>query len=166
MTWNQGWLCWVALTPLLCALFFQRDAGRYQPLRKAALGYVAGLVFFNGTFYWLSTTLSVLYDNRWLLALTPLLSALFALYFAFWSWFVGAVLVRGESLPRFPRSLDNLGLACAGACAWIVHEWVRERLFGGFGWNPLGVALYRDLPMIQIAEYTGGPGLSLSLIHI
>jgi apolipoprotein N-acyltransferase len=37
---------------------------------------------------------------------------------------------------------------------------VRERLFGGFGWNPLGVALHRDLAMIQIAEATGTPGLS------
>lgn len=157
--WNQGWLCWVALTPLLCALYFQRDARRL-PLRMAALGYVAGFVFFNGTFYWLSTTLSVLYDNVWLYALTPLLAAFLALYFAFWSWFAGAVLVRGADLPKFPSSLRNIGLAFAGASAWLVHEWVRERLFGGFGWNPLGVALHRDLPMIQIAEYTGAPGLS------
>src|SRR5438045_2295300 len=124
--WNQGWLCWIALTPLICALFFQRGTGRYDPLRKAALGYVTGLVFFPGTFYWLSTTLAALYENKWLLALAPLLALFLALYFAFWAWFVGAVLVREESLPRFPRSLGNIGLACAGAGAWVVHEWVRE----------------------------------------
>ncbi len=75
---------------------------------------------------------------------------------------MGAVLVRGPGLPRafFSRSLGNLGIACAGACAWVVHEWVRERLFGGFGWNPLGVALYREQAIIQIAEFAGTPGLS------
>ncbi len=162
--WNQGWLCWIALTPLLCALFFSPHAGRFRPLRKAAFGYVTGLVFFPATFFWLSTTLAELYSNRWLLAIAPLLALFLALYFAFWAWFVGAVLIHGDDLPRFPRSLRNLGLACAGACAWVVHEWVRERLFGGFGWNPLGVALYRDLPMIQIAEFTGVPGLTFLVV--
>jgi len=158
--WNQGWLCWIALTPLICALLFSPNTGRFVPLRKAALGYVAGIVFICGSFYWLSTTLSDLYANVWLLALTPLVALVLGLDIAFWGWFVGAVLLRGETTPRFPRSLGNLGFAAAGASAWIVQEWVRERLFGGFGWNPLGVALHRDLPMIQIAEFTGTPGLS------
>ena len=162
--WNQGWLCWIALTPLLCALFFEPRPVRFFGVRKAALGYVTGLIFFPGTFFWLSTTLAKLYENRWLLTLAPLLSLFLALYFAFWAWFVGAVLVRDPGIPRFPRSLGNLGIACAGACAWLVHEWVRERLFGGFGWNPLGVALYREQSIIQIAEFTGTPGLSFLVV--
>lgn len=162
--WNQGWLCWIALVPLICALFFDVRGGRFAALRQAALGYVTGLVFFLGTFFWLSTTLSQLFANRWLLALTPLLALFLALYLAFWGWFVGAILIEAGKVPRFPESLTNLGLAAAGACAWLVHEWVRERLFGGFGWNPLGVAMYRDLPMIQIAEVTGVPGLSFLIV--
>src|SRR5581483_5829950 len=47
-----------------------------------------------------------------------------------------------------------------GACAWVTLEWVRGWLFSGFGWNGLGVALHGDLPMIQIAEFTGVAGLS------
>lgn len=156
---NQGWLCWIALIPLISALLRPSSAWR-----QAALGYVAGLVFFLSTFYWLSTTLADLYANAWLLALAPLLALFFALYLAFWAWFVGALLFRGNTSARFPHSLGNLGLATAGASAWLVHEWVRERLFGGFGWNPLGVALYRDLPMIQIAELTGTPGLSFLVV--
>ncbi len=158
--WDQGWLAWLALTPLICAVFFSHNEGRRTALRKAALGYVAGLVFFTSTFVWLSTTLAALYQNRWLLALAPLVAMVFSFYFAFWAWFTGAVLVRDEAARMFPRSLHNLGIAAAGACAWVAHEWVRERLFGGFGWNDLGVALHRDLPMIQIADITGVPGLS------
>jgi apolipoprotein N-acyltransferase len=155
--WNQGWLCWIALTPLLSAVLF---GPRPAPLRQAALGYLTGFIFIGGSFYWLSTTLSELYVNRWLLALTPLVALVLGLYYAFWAWFTGAVLARGEGPPRFSSSLGNLGFAAASASAWIVHEWLRERVFGGFGWNPLGVALHRELPMIQIAEFTGTPGLS------
>ena len=162
--WDQGRLAWLALAPLICAVFFSHNTGRRTALRKAALGYVAGLVFFTSTFVWLSTTLAALYENRWLLALAPLVAMVFSFYFAFWAWFIGAVLVRDEAARMFPRSLRNLGTAAAGACAWVAHEWVRERLFGGFGWNDLGVALHRDLPMIQIADLTGVPGLSFLVV--
>lgn len=162
--WDQGWLAWLALTPLICAAFFSHTAGRRVGLRKAALGFVAGLVFFTSTFHWLSTTLSELYQNPWLLALAPLVALVFGFYFAFWTWFIGAVLVRADAARKFPRSLSNLATAAAGASAWVAHEWVRERLFGGFGWNGLGVALHRDLPMIQIAEFTGVPGLSFLVV--
>ena len=162
--WDQGWLAWLALTPLICAVLFSHHNGRRAALRKAALGYVAGLVFFTGTFVWLSTTLAALYENRWLLALAPLVAMVFSFYFAFWTWFIGAVLVRDDAARKFPRSLGNLGTAAAGACAWVAHEWVRERLFGGFGWNDLGVALHRDLPMIQIADLTGVPGISFLVV--
>jgi len=156
--WNQGWLCWIALTPLIAAAFSSGG-----PLKKAALGYVTGVIFFASTFWWLNT-LAALYRNPLLLAIPVLLALFFGLYFAFWSWFVGAVLTRLPGTRSFDRSLVNLGIGAAGASAWLLHEWVRERLFGGFGWNPLGVALHRDIPMIQIAELTGVPGLSWLVI--
>lgn len=162
--WGHGWLAWVALIPLICAVFFSRNTGRCVGLRKAALGYVAGLVFFTATFHWLSTTLSELYRNPWLLALAPLVALVFGFYFAFWAWFVGSVLVRDDTARKFPRSLSNLATGTAGACAWVSHEWVRERLFGGFGWNGIGVAFHRDLPMIQIADMTGVPGVSFLVV--
>lgn len=164
--WNLGWLVWVALVPLICATFFSQNTGRRAGLRKAALGYVAGLVFFTSTFVWLSTTLAALYENRWLLALAPLVAMVFGLYFAFWTWFVGTVLAPDDAARRFPRSLRNLATAAAGAAAWVAHEWVRERLFGGFGWNNIGVALHRDLPMIQIADLTGVPGISFLVVFL
>jgi apolipoprotein N-acyltransferase len=162
--WDQGWLCWIALTPLICALFFSNNDGRRAALRKAALGYVTGLVFFTGSFYWLSTTLAALYENVWLYSLAPLVAMVLGGYFAFWGWFTGALLVRDEKARLFPSSRGNLAIAFSGACAWVAHEWVREWLFGGFGWNAAGVALHRDLPMIQIADITGVPGLSFLVV--
>lgn len=152
--WNQGWLAWIALTPLAAAAF--TPGGRW---RRAALGYVAGIVFFATTFWWLGT-LADLYRNPWLHTLPVLLALYMGLFFAFWTWFLGAVLGSFDPTRTFTHSVRNLALGALGACAWVAHEWVRERLFGGFGWNPLGVALYRDLAMIQVAEFTGTPGLS------
>jgi apolipoprotein N-acyltransferase len=152
--WNQEWLCWIALTPLLATVF---SPGSFW--RRASLGYVAGLVFFSATFWWLSS-LAALYGNPWLLSLPVLLALYMGLYLAFWAWFLGALVGSFDPGRRFNRSLRNLALAALGASAWVANEWVRERLFGGFGWNPLGVALHQDLAMIQIAEFTGTPGLS------
>ncbi|HEX8313262.1 MAG TPA: apolipoprotein N-acyltransferase [Chthoniobacteraceae bacterium] len=157
--WNQGWLCWIALTPLIAAILFS-DGGKRRGLRHGMLGYVAGFVFFTSTFHWLSTALSKLYENPWLLALAPLVAMIFGCYYALWSWFLGTILVPDENARRFSTSLRNLGVAAAASCAWVMHEWVREWLFGGFGWNPLGVALHRDLAMIQIVDLTGVAGLT------
>ena len=152
--WNQGWLCWIALTPLAAAVFAGGGAWR-----RLALGYVTGLVFFTSTFWWLGS-LAQLYENPWLRGIPLLLSLYLALFPAFWAWFIGAMLAGRGSAKPFESSLRNLALGALGASAWVAGEWVRERLFGGFGWNPLGVALSHDLAMIQIAELTGTPGLS------
>ena len=117
--WDQGWLAWLALTPLICAVFFSQNEGRRSGLRKAALGYVAGLVFFTSTFVWLSTTLAALYENRWLLALAPLVAMVFSFYFAFWTWFIGAVLVRDDAARKFTaRSAISAPLPRARARGW------------------------------------------------
>ena len=152
---NQTWLCWIALAPLISAVWFSNETGKRAWLKKAALGYVAGLFFFTLAFKWLSS-LAGLFGSRWLLLLPLLLSFYMALYFAFWSWFIG-VFVRER---QFLQSRRNLRIAFLCACAWVAQELVRGWLFGGFGWNGLGVALHNDLAMIQIADITGVGGLS------
>ena len=57
-------------------------------------------------------------------------------------------------------------MGCAGAGVWVVMEWVRTWLWGGFGWNPMGVALHQDLAMIQIVDITGVPGLSFLVVFV
>ncbi len=156
--WNFGWLCWIALVPLLCAVWFSGAA----PTRRFALGYVSGLVFFTGTFYWLGS-LGTLFQTAWLHGLPLLLASYFAVYFAFWAWFAGR-LIGGENATAFLGSRRNLATAFFAACAWVAHEWVRGWMFGGFGWNGIGIALHGDLAMIQIADLTGVAGLSFLVV--
>ena len=186
---EQNWLCWIALTPLLAAVWFSGAESKRRWLRDLLLGYVAGVVFFWGVFSWLHTvTVPGL----------VLVGLYMGVYFAIWSWFAG--LVRPESpeekktsnppgdgfavanaqrptsklrlersdLPDEPpevdspwlSSLHNLWLAFLLAAAWTGLEWVRGWMFSGWGWNGLGVALHNILPLIQVAEFTGVAGLT------
>ena len=203
--WNQEWLCWLALTPLIAAVWFypvapptpgNNDAvptrlrrlrariarGRRQRgLRCFLLGYLCGLVYIWGAFYWL-TTVTV---PGWFI-----LGPYMACYPAVWSVFIGtlawpgpvkaaagvnAPALRGgrrESDGMFIwnpspasgspllRSRWNLWFAFLAAVSWVGLEWVRGWLFSGFGWNDLGIALHGNLPLLQIAEWTGVGGLS------
>jgi apolipoprotein N-acyltransferase len=151
---SQSWLCWLALTPLIAAVWFSGQNSKRPWLRNLLLGYVAGIVFFTGTFSWLGS-LGTLYENFWLHGLSLLLSIYLGLYFAFWSWFVGLITPRS-----FLTSWRNLLTAFLAASAWVGQEWIRGWLFTGFGWNSLGVALHGTWPLIQIAEFTGVTGLS------
>ncbi len=180
---NQAWLAWMALVPLICAVWFGKrplafevwrlksgvpsnPAGSEETpnaklqtpntkrFRAAALGYVAGVTFFTATFAWLGE-LGPLFGNPWLRALPFVLALYMGLYFAFWAWFLALILPRD-----FTGSVGNLAVGALAACAWVAQEWVRGWLFSGFGWNTLGVALHADLAMIQIADRTGVAGLS------
>jgi apolipoprotein N-acyltransferase len=166
---DQPWLCWIALTPLLAAIWFSGTNSKRRWLRDLSLGYVAGLAFFWTVFSWLRTvTVPGL----------VLVGLYMAIYFALWSWICGllrpslrapAVVNRWTQPPpnespqsRSPwlSSTNNLRLAFLLAAVWVAQEWLRSLVFSGWGWNTLGTALHGQLAMIQIAEFTGVAGLS------
>ena len=155
---NQTWLCWIALTPLVSAIWFSGQDSRRRWLRNLLLGYVAGIIFFTGVFSWLGS-LGTLFENTFLHGLPLLLSLYLGMYFALWSWVIGLILPG-----TFVGSFRNLRTAFVAASAWVAHEWIRGWLFSGFGWNGLGVALHANWPLIQIAEFTGVTGLSFVVV--
>jgi apolipoprotein N-acyltransferase len=174
---NLTWLCWIALTPLISAIWFSGEDLRRPWLRNLLLGYVAGLAFFWTAFFWL-TTVTVL---GWFV-----LQFYMAIYFALWGWFCGLLRPRQTTTsagptkwdqmlaqarhtaapPRSPwtKSTNNLLLTFLLAAAWTTQEWLRGWVFSGFGWNGLGVALHAHWPLIQIAEFTGVAGLSFMVV--
>jgi apolipoprotein N-acyltransferase len=82
---NQWWLCFFALTPLLTAVWFSGGDSSRRWQRDLLLGYVAGLAFFWPVFSWLTTVTVV----GWILV-----GAYMAVYFAVWSLFVGLLRPR------------------------------------------------------------------------
>ncbi|MEP6602795.1 MAG: apolipoprotein N-acyltransferase [Spartobacteria bacterium] len=173
---DQAWLGWIALTPLIAAIWFSGGNSKRRWLRNLLLGYVTGLVFFWTVLSWLTTVTA----PGWFL-----LQFYMGSYLALWGWFCGLMrpretsteiapnkweqmLARDGKAPSAPtpvwlRSTSNLGVAFLLAVGWVAQEWLRSWMLTGWGWNGLGVALHKNWLIIQIAEYTGVIGLSFVL---
>ncbi len=151
---NISQTAWLCLVPLLFALHGCRWGEAFRR------GYVAGLVFFAMTIWWI---MHVTIPG------TVGLIAFLALYFsAGAAWFVFCA-----SLGSAPsRSADNtvwrnLAVAVVGSAGWVTLEWLRGKLlFGGFPWNFLGVSQWRTGPLIQFASVTGVYGVSALLCFV
>lgn len=146
-------LVWVALVPWIAALWFSGPWKKRDFLRPLLIGFLAGAVFFLCVFSWIITVTAL----GWFL-----LALYLALYPAVWSWFVVACATpRGKDPSAlWLSSTANLRVTAIAAAGWVTQEWLRGTVFSGFGWNGLGVALHEQIPLIQIASFTGVLGLS------
>lgn len=169
--WNQEWIVWLWLLPLLVVLW---DAKSQASGFKA--GYLAGLAFFIPNLAWVrhsSRVQSGAVDNSWvgigpeLMGFGALigLSAYCALYFGLWAWFVRRFARPDET--KLTRSSwqestwESLRCSVLAAGAWVACEWLRSTtVFTGFGWNGLGVGLHQNRVIIQVADLVGVMGLS------
>ena len=147
---DLGAFCWVALVPLVCAVWFSTPSGRRERLRVAGLGFAFGFAFFAVSSFWLTSLTVPGY---------ALLVIYFALYPAIWALFLRALVPAGDD-SVWLSSLHNLRVCAMAASAWVALEWLRGVIFPAFGWNGLGIALYKNTPMIQIADITGVGGIS------
>ncbi len=139
-------LAWIALVPLLVLL------GAAQSLARTVLvSYIAGVVFFSGTFYWITETM-VTYGGL----SSPLavgVGALFALSYAL--YFVLFALAVHFVIKKF----GTAGLLFS-APLWVTMEWLRAVLFSGFPWMLSGYALVPYAGILQLVVWTGVYGLS------
>ena len=149
---SLSWVSWVALVPLLIALF--REASWKRAL---LLGWIFGVVFFSGCCYWILDVLQGYGDLHWSGALL-----LFALLIVYLSLFPGlfACAFSGISL-RFPGLCFLLA-----PCLWVATEYLRGHLLTGFPWCLTGYVLVDDTSLAQIATFTGVYGLSFLVVLI
>ena len=165
-----GRTAFIALTPLLAAIWVPRDM---TPWRRFRLGYATGFVAYTAIFWWLGE-LAPLYNAPALRLLPFGMGAGIALVPALWAvfagWFAGRQIVVERPDPLAPQqrppllsSMRNMGLAVVLAAAWVALEWLRSWALLGFNWNTLGVSLHEDMVLIQIAELTGVSGLGFLL---
>ncbi len=168
-------LAWLALLPLLPALW--SVDGERSGWKGFGLGWLAGSVSSGVQFSWLG-------EVSWLAAvLLPLYLGLFWGVFGAFAATLGNPWHKHRAspplashhsrrrrllaavLPTVPGSprLSLRSAFCHGAI-WAGLEWLRSWLFGGFGWNPLGVAFHDSLLLAQAADLLGALGLSLLLV--
>jgi apolipoprotein N-acyltransferase len=76
-------------------------------------------------------------------------------YLAVW-WFMPRLIGR----PHLTRILAIVGLAGL----WVLIEWTRTWLLGGFPWLPLAASQWERPTILQVAAYTGAYGVSFVLV--
>jgi apolipoprotein N-acyltransferase len=78
------------------------------------------------------------------------------------TWYLAAwwALPRIIGKPTPTRLLVMLGLAGV----WVIIEWTRTWLLGGFPWLPLAASQWERVSILQIAAYTGAYGISFVLV--
>ena len=138
---------WIALVPAWWVIT-RSETARRQPIRH---GYLIGLIYFTGTFWWISDV-------------TALGTILLVLYVAFYPgiWFL---LVARLIPPRVVGTAGRILLpAVAAAAFWVMLEWWRSWFLSGFDWDEIGATQSPSIIFRQLAAYGGVPLISFVLV--
>ncbi|MDD4932333.1 MAG: apolipoprotein N-acyltransferase [Methylacidiphilaceae bacterium] len=144
--WEWSGLAWVALLPAIAAARVLRNWRE-----RASAGYLLGILFFGATLWWI---------GKVTIAGTIGLILYLSLYPAVWLA-IGGLWTSGR--PPFQAGRNLFASACL-ASSWVVLEWIRGWLGGGFPWNTLGVSQFQALVFAQTARLGGGLLLSWLLV--
>ncbi len=142
-------LAWVAFVP-----FFYAVEG--EPLKNVFWwGWLQGLACYVGSLYWVVITLNEFAGVNFFLSLIPmlLLAGVVGIFTAVSMW-------TGEFTARRLR----VPIVITMPIAWAAVELVRTYFPIGFPWNLLGETQYRNVELIQFAEFTGTYGISALII--
>ncbi|MGH7386744.1 MAG: apolipoprotein N-acyltransferase, partial [Candidatus Rokuibacteriota bacterium] len=149
---NWSLLAWIWLVPALVS-------GATRP-RGAALrdGWLAGTVFYVVLLRWLDHTFLHYSAIPWPLTWLPITALA-----AYCGLYLGALACAVAWL----RGRLGVGPALALTPAlWVVGEWLRGWLMGGFPWGLLGYSQSAQLPVIQIAELGGVYAVSFLIVAV
>lgn len=155
-------VAWVALAPLLVVARYSRPSQAFRS------GFLAGLVFWATTLAWLQALAHfgspyVMVASAWLA-----LAAACALYLGLFTALT-ALLWRHDGSAEAAADdgmLRNVGRVVLIPILWVGVEYLRATLFTGFGWNALGVSQYRNLAVIQVAEFGGVYAVSALVVVV
>ena len=160
---NWSVLAWFLLIPLFLCVTTVSAAGAF--LRGLVWGYFWSLC----SFFWLrEIALPIPFVLSVVLAVFP---ALWAMLVAFlWRNLAYGVRDRlkgseclAETIP-FRNPGSAILFVLASASIWCVTEWLRGWIMTGLPWNYLGTSQWKNLPLIQICEYTGVFGVSFLVV--
>jgi apolipoprotein N-acyltransferase len=168
---NLYFLGWFAVAPLMLAILgpLSRSGpqlvdikGRPLGILSAGqgfwLGYLSGIIWYAGTCFWVYHSMHV-YGG-----LGPLVSAgiliLFCLYLGLYHGLFGALLAKAASGASGSRRA-----IIVAPFLWVMVELARARITG-FPWDLLGTTQVDNVPLTQIAHFTGVYGISFGIMLV
>ena len=154
---GESRLAWVALAPLLAVARFT------PPMRSLRWGFAGGFLFWLLSLAWLlrlsrTGTILPVAALAWA-ALSAYCAIYTGLFLAVVSFLFSGARERDSSAAETPESavsgVRSVLLVCGVPLLWVGFEYLRSVLFTGFPWNQLGVSQYRNVGIIQLAEWGG-----------
>src|SRR3989338_7266796 len=134
---NLSFLAFIGFVPLFFAV------ENKSPKKAFLISYISGFIFYIGTLYWLYHV-------------TVIGLVILCLYLALYFGIFGLVF-----------SLCSMRYAlCAIPLLWIFLEYLQAHLLTGFGWALLGYSQYKNIPLIQIADFSGVYGVSFVIMMV
>jgi len=142
-------LAWIAMVPLLYAIEGE------SPRRVFFYAWIQGFACYVASVYWIAITLHNFTSLQVYQAIAPmlLLAAVLALFTAV-----------SFAVAVFTATRLDLPIVFTLPVAWTAVEWIRTYFPIGFPWNLLGYTAYRNLELIQFAEFTGVYGVSALIV--
>jgi apolipoprotein N-acyltransferase len=166
--WNFSWLIWIAFVPILVSLLSIRGPALMVIIQGVVFSGTFGLI----TFHWLWK------EHRYQEFGTIL--GVFGLQGMVWSWFVWRFCklpeLAKEDQKKRKKGLQPIFLGAAGnaeawrvstahlrlavliASSWTFLEWCRGMILTA--WNPVGLPVASNLPLLQVVKVAGPYGLS------
>ncbi len=138
---NFEFLAWIGFVPLFFAIEDKK------PIEAFLISYLAGIIFFLGTMYWLIHV-----------TLPGMIGV--ALYLALYFGLFGLV------CSYYLRRANSYSLLLLIPSAWVALELIRSHFITGFGWNLLAYSQSFTLPVIQIADTLGAYGVSFLIVLV
>jgi len=154
---NYSFLAWLAFVPLLLVIYNK------SLLKSAVYSYVWGCVWGGIAFYWLR---EIEYPLPFAMA------AFLALFPAIWAFpipfFYKNLLTQTPMSSKKIRFfwIKEVFFLLTVSSWWCILEWIRSWMFSGLPWNFAAVSQWKNIPIIQIAEFTGVYGVSFLILYV
>ena len=148
---------WVGVTPLIVAVALDASSSEIRKWRWMRLGLLTGVVYFGGTIYWVSSVMATYGGLPWWVGVlvAMLLACYLAVYVGLFAMALGFAVAR--------RGVSGVWLA---PFLWVIAEWLRATVLGGFPWVLLGTSQARVTPVVQFASVAGVYGLSWLIVLV
>lgn len=144
---NLQVIAWFALVPLLLCICRHSRISGSRTRSVFAAGYVSGVIWNIGSLFWVKV-----FDPVAL----PLVVFILALYPALFCLGLSSLI----------KNRNDTAIIWAAPLLWTSLEYIRSLGFFGFPWNSLGYSQYRQIPVIQMAEFTGVFGVSFLIVLV
>ncbi len=154
---NYSHLAWISVIPLFLL-------ARRRPARRA---FADGMVW---GYFWALTSFAWLREIEFFIPFG--MAFMLGLYPAFWAGMVPIFYRRmlpepleGLQPPRSPLWIRQTAFIVVCSALWCLLDWTRSWIFSGLPWNFISASQWKNIPLIQICEFTGVYGLTFILIY-